>query len=247
MFKKNHVLAWMPDELSPAHNIWGQEVRSGTWHCSVGEKLCPNRSCSDQSNCQGGLYTMMDRWTCSYVHSPLLFLSKMLIVLVCSPCILKFFLQHRSHLLLLLLPACVQLSSICLMYWTFLCLMWQQCPSLLAVLWKHFRCRFFYLLRVSLCYAFVYVLHISVFAARFCNVLCCVVKLIKMFSYFACVLTTCMCFLKLLRATVYTSHTTLLWLVVGLSNWAKRHFFSWFGWNTPHNHSPMEQHQTHSD
>ena len=52
--------------------------------------------------------------------------------------------------------------------------------------------------RFSLCYAFVYVLHISVFAARFCNVLCCVVKLMKMFSYFACVLTTCMCFLKLL-------------------------------------------------
>ena len=29
-----------------------------------------------------------------------------------SACILKFFLQHRSHLLLLLLPACVQLSSV---------------------------------------------------------------------------------------------------------------------------------------
>ena len=27
--------------------------------------------------------------------------------------------------------------------------------------------------RFSLCYTFVYVLHISVFAARFCNVLCC--------------------------------------------------------------------------
>ena len=25
-----------------------------------------------------------------------------------------------------------------------------------------------------------------------------------------------------------------------------RHFFSWFGWNTPHNHSPMEQYQTHT-
>ena len=37
----------------------------------------------------------------------------------------------------------------------------------------------------------------------------------------------------------------MLWLVVGLSNWAKRHFFSWFSWNTPHNHSPMEQYQTH--
>ena len=44
---------------------------------------------------------------------------------------------------------------------------------------------------------------------------------------------------------VATSHTRLLWLVVGLSNWAKRHFFSWFGWNTPHNHSTMEQYQTH--
>ena len=52
------------------------------------------------------------RRTCSYVHSLLLFLSKMLIVLVSSPCILKLFLQHPSHLLLLLLPACVQLSSV---------------------------------------------------------------------------------------------------------------------------------------
>ena len=130
------------------------------------------------------------------------------------------------------------------MYWTFLCLLWQQCPSLLAVLWKHFLCRFFYLLHVCVC------------AARFCNVLCCVVKLMKMFSYFACVLTTCMCFLKLLcvelsgppyilRWPRELRHTTLLWLVVGLSNWAKRHFFSWFGWNTPHNHSPMERYHTH--
>ena len=35
----------------------------------------------------------------------------------------------------------------------------------------------------------------SVFAARFCNVLCCVVKLMKMFSYFACVLSTCTTYL----------------------------------------------------
>ena len=88
-------------------------------------------------------------------------------------------------------------NGICLMYWTFLRLMWQQCPSLLAVLWKHFRCCFFYLLRVSLfatclcmCCTFLYLLRVSV--------MCCVVKLTKMFSYFACVLTTCMCFLKLL-------------------------------------------------
>ena len=39
-------------------------------------------------------------------------------------------------------------------------------------------------------------LSFSVFAARFCNVLCSVVKLMKMFSYFACVLSTCMCFLQ---------------------------------------------------
>ena len=42
------------------------------------------------------------RRTCSYVHSPLLFLSKMLIVLVSSPCILKFFLQHRQKSFLLI-------------------------------------------------------------------------------------------------------------------------------------------------
>ena len=42
------------------------------------------------------------RRTCSYVHSPLLFLSKMLIVLVSSLCILKFFLQHRQKLFLLI-------------------------------------------------------------------------------------------------------------------------------------------------
>ena len=49
-------LAWEPAELSPAHNIWGREVCSG---------IAPLRTenCSDQSNCQGGLYTMMDRWS----------------------------------------------------------------------------------------------------------------------------------------------------------------------------------------
>ena len=36
---------------------------SWVWRTSVGEKLRPNRSCSDQSNCQGGLYTMMDSWS----------------------------------------------------------------------------------------------------------------------------------------------------------------------------------------
>ena len=60
---------------------------------------------------------------------------------------------------------------------------WRKWASiLLAVLWKHFRFRFLYLL------------HVSVFVAHFCNVLCSVVKLMKMFSYFACVLSTCMCF-----------------------------------------------------
>ena len=36
------------------------------------------------------------RRTCSYVHSPFLFFSKMLVVLQSSPCILKFFLQRRQ-------------------------------------------------------------------------------------------------------------------------------------------------------
>jgi len=43
----------------------------------------------------------------------------------------------------------------------------------------------------------------------------------------------------------HTSPTSLLWLVVGLSNWLQRHFISWFSWNTPHNHSPLETYQTH--
>ena len=54
-------IAWMPDELSPAHNIvcWGSSV----WHRSVEEKLWPITNQSDQSNCQDGLYTMMNRWS----------------------------------------------------------------------------------------------------------------------------------------------------------------------------------------
>ena len=59
-FKMNTIyLAWMPDELSPAHNIvcWGCSV----WHRSVEEKLWPITNQSDQSNCQDGLYTMLDR------------------------------------------------------------------------------------------------------------------------------------------------------------------------------------------
>ena len=54
-------VAWMPDELSPAHNIvcWGSSV----WHRSVEEKLCWYENQPDQSNCQGGLYTMMNRWS----------------------------------------------------------------------------------------------------------------------------------------------------------------------------------------
>ena len=54
------MLAWMPDELSPAHNIvcWGCSV----WPRSVEEKLWPITNQSDQSNCQDGLYTMMNRW-----------------------------------------------------------------------------------------------------------------------------------------------------------------------------------------
>ena len=52
-------LAWMPDELSPAHNIvcWGCSV----WHRSVEEKLSWYENQPDQSNCQGGLHTMLDR------------------------------------------------------------------------------------------------------------------------------------------------------------------------------------------
>ena len=55
----SNVIAWMPDELSPAHNIvcWGSSV----WPRSVEEKLCWLENQPDQSNCQGGLYTMMDR------------------------------------------------------------------------------------------------------------------------------------------------------------------------------------------
>ena len=55
------TLAWMPDELSPAHNIvcWGCSV----WHRSVEEKLSWYENQPDQSNCQGGLYTMMNRWS----------------------------------------------------------------------------------------------------------------------------------------------------------------------------------------
>ena len=54
-------VAWMPDELSPAHNIvcWSSSV----WHRSVEEKLWPITNQSDQSNCQDGLYTMMNRWS----------------------------------------------------------------------------------------------------------------------------------------------------------------------------------------
>ena len=65
-------------------------------------------------------------------------------------------------------------------------------------------CRFLYLQHVSVFAArfcifstFLYFQHVSVFAVRFCNVLCCVVKLMKMFAYFACVLSTCMCLLEL--------------------------------------------------
>ena len=55
------IVAWMPDELSPAHNI----VCSGcsVWHRSVEEKLSWYENQPDQSNCQGGLYTMMNRWS----------------------------------------------------------------------------------------------------------------------------------------------------------------------------------------
>ena len=43
-------LAWVQAELSPAHKkMWSG---SWVWGRSVGEKLCPNKSCSDQSNCQ---------------------------------------------------------------------------------------------------------------------------------------------------------------------------------------------------
>ena len=53
------LLAWVPAKLIPGHKIiWSG---SWVWGSSVGEKICPNKSCSDQSNCQGGLYTMMDR------------------------------------------------------------------------------------------------------------------------------------------------------------------------------------------
>ena len=49
----------MPDEFSPAHNI----VCSGcsVWHRSVEEKLSWYENQPDQSNCQGGLHTMLDR------------------------------------------------------------------------------------------------------------------------------------------------------------------------------------------
>ena len=38
-------IAWVPDEFCPAHNnIWSG---SWVWGRLVGEKLCPNKSCSD--------------------------------------------------------------------------------------------------------------------------------------------------------------------------------------------------------
>ena len=60
-WRKGLPVAWMPDELSPAHNIvcWGCSV----WPRSVEEKLWPITNQSDQSNCQDGLYTMMNRWS----------------------------------------------------------------------------------------------------------------------------------------------------------------------------------------
>ena len=143
----------------------------------------------------------------------------MLIVLVSSPCILKFFLQHRSHLLLLLLPACVQLSSVDNNYAVFFA---NGELNESVFIWLTWTSRSFF---KSSSYQAIGNLYYqkSNFAplpssdltvglservrgggapgpvcARFCNVLCCVVKLMKMFSYFACVLTTCMCFLKLL-------------------------------------------------
>ena len=55
------VLAWLPAQHSPAHKkMWSG---SWVWNSSVAEKAYPNRSCSEQWNCQGGLYTMMDRWS----------------------------------------------------------------------------------------------------------------------------------------------------------------------------------------
>ena len=47
-----------------------------------------------------------------------------------------------------------------------------------------------------MCCAFVYVLRVSVFAAHFCNVLCCEID--EDVFLLSCVLKTCMCFLKLL-------------------------------------------------
>ena len=107
------------------------------------------------------------RFQQTYVHSPLLFLSKMLIVLVSSLCILKFFLQHRQKSFLLIF--------------------------------------FFY------------------FFQRACSWV---------------LLTTTM-----RRLTYVTYYVALIGCrSIQLSEEA---FFSWFVWNTPHNHSPMEQYQTH--
>ena len=55
------AVAWEPATLSPAHNIWDREVRSGI--APLGRNYLRTENCSDQSNCQGGLYTMMDRWS----------------------------------------------------------------------------------------------------------------------------------------------------------------------------------------
>ncbi len=67
-------------------------------------------------------------------------------------------------------------------------------------------CSFLYLVFVlCICSAFLCLVVFCVFVARFsiCSMFskccACVVKLMKMFSSFACVLSICMCYLKLLR------------------------------------------------
>ena len=53
------TLAWMPDELSPAHNIFGREVRSGI--APLGKNYAGAEADRTNQIVQGGLYTMMDR------------------------------------------------------------------------------------------------------------------------------------------------------------------------------------------
>ena len=114
-FKWGVRLAWMPDEFSPAHNIWGREVRSGI--APLGRNSARTETVRTNQIVRAGFiqwwtddnsnlikHVTKERlgWICFQQTC----LSKMLIVLVSSPCILKFFLQHRQKSFLLIFFFC---------------------------------------------------------------------------------------------------------------------------------------------